>query len=346
MGSCPVDPSFVFNSNYPFFTSTSAFMQRHFQVLAKEIKWDFMPLNGFIVEIGSNDGTFLSEFAIDTDFRHLGIEPSQNVAEKARDNGVLTLGKFFSDETAQEIISDMGSANVIVSANVFPHIVDRTSVLRGIKSLLKFDGVWIDEEVYFGDVIEKISYDQCYNEHVYFATITSYKELFELFDLEIMGVSFIGVHGGSVRFYVGHKGRATEEQREKINHFVSREGLSDLKRLETFQKEVIKSKHKFLSLLHHIKLNGEKIVGYGAPAKSSTILNYCGITTELIEKIYDTTPCKQGTLSPGMHIPIVPYEDFRKDNPRNVVLFIWNHFNEVKAKEKLKWGDRQWIMPI
>jgi len=341
LGTCPKSID-VFNRNYPFFTSTSNYMKEHLKILAQGIKSMFKP--HFIVEIGSNDGTFLENFKDDN---HLGIEPSGSVAKESIKKGINTLGYFFDESVADWVISERGQADIIVSTNVFPHISNRITVLKGIKKLLSNGGTWIDEEVYLQDIINKVSYDQFYNEHVFYATLTSYKKMFDMFGLKIINYQFIGVHGGSIRFYITHQidnNMPLSTEFSWIDEEICSEDLFDFIRLKRFSEKVEESRYKLLSKLGLLKGKGEEIVGYGATAKSSTILNYCGINSNVISRIYDTTPCKHNTLSPGMHIPIVSYERFHADNPKNVVLFAWNHATEIFEKEKGR--DINWILPI
>ena len=328
----------IFNDDYPFFTSSSNYMKKHFEKLADYIKTALR--YDFIVEIGSNDGTFLEHFK---NQRHLGIEPSGSVLKESIDKGINTLNQFFTETVADIIINEpnCGRADVIVSTNVFPHVPERGSFLRGIKKLLSKDGVWINEEVYLGDIIGNLSYDQFYNEHVFYASLSSYTKLFDTFDLKIVDYEFINAHGGSVRFYIKHK----HAQVSSICGLTRTDNFTfDV--LKEFGRKIKNSKWKLVTTLRELQNKKEEVVGYGATAKSSTILNYCGIDKSLISKIYDTTPLKQNTLSPGMHIPIVSYDTFHKDNPKNVVLFAWNHAKEIYEKESYKNKDINWIIPI
>ena len=333
-----IPPSSMFNDKYPFVSSSSDFMVCHFNGLADMIKKNYLDEEGFIVELGSNDGTFLRNFK---SYQHLGIEPSKNVAEYTKD--LFIISKFFDDKLSKDICKAKGYADVIVSANVFPHIEDRDTVLKGIKRLLKPGGVWINEEVYLGAILLNMSYDQFYNEHIYTSSIASFRVMAQMYGLEVVNCEFQNVHGGSMRYYITH----WDEAMKKGNHLkrlvciVNKEELVNYNTLKNFGISVEQSREAFLYRLSQID---DPIVGYGATAKSSTILNYCGIGPETIGKIYDTTPEKQGKYSPGKHIPIVSYDEFHKDNPKNVVLFAWNHAKEIFEKEKGK--DINWILPI
>jgi len=331
IGECP-DSSQVFNKDYAFFTGTSEKMREHFAHLADLIKESYMPENGCIMEIGSNDGTFLEHFK---DNVHLGFDPSDSVNKVAMTKGVRVYPYPFED------FGDASTAwpktDVFVSCNAFAHIPDRKGVLSGIKKMLAPNGVWIDEEPYMGNIINNLEYDQFYNEHVFYTSIASMQKTLAMFDLEIKDFEFIWTHCGSIRYFVGHRNPGL---RQKVSDAIKNEGLDNFEIFEAFGKKVKGQIDRFKKRLFAME---GPLVGYAASAKSTTLLNCCKIGPDIIEKIYDTTPAKQGKLSPGMHIPIVSYDQFKKDNPSDVVLFAWNHFKEVMAKEA--GVERNWIIP-
>lgn len=336
------DPSMMFHGNYAFFSSTSHHMAKHFETMANTYMNDLMTdPDPFIVELGSNDGIMLKHVA-KKGIRHLGIEPSSNVAEVAKRNGVNTISKFFNEETAKEVRESSGPADVICCSNVMCHIPDLHSVAKGVVALLKPTGVFVFEDPYLGDVIDKTSYDQIYDEHVYLFSVTSVSNMFAPYGLEVFHVEHQTTHGGSMRYYLCQTGQknvkdSVTRQREKEKEI----GLSSLETFETFKLQCERSRQELVDLLKKLKQEGHRVVGYAATSKSTTVLNYCGIGPDLIEYICDTTPIKHDTASPGMHIPIRPYEHFQKDNPDYAVLFAWNHKAEVMDKEKSK--DIQWI---
>jgi methylation protein EvaC len=331
IGECP-SSSQVFNKEYSFFTGTSSAMKKHFADLAEMIKARYMPKNGCIMEIGSNDGTFLKHFK---DNVHLGFDPSESVNKVARSNGVRVYPLPFQEFS--DVATTWPKTDVFVSCNAFAHIEERREVLKNIKRMLAADGIWIDEEPYFGNVFDNIAYDQFYNEHIFYTSIGSMKNTLQMFDLDIEDYEMIWPHGGSIRYFIRHKNNRFNK---KVNKAIKHESFNCFDKLYKFGQKVNKCASMFRKKV--VELDG--CVGYGASAKSTTILNYCKIGPDIISKIYDTTPEKQGKFSPGMHIPIVPYERFAKDNPQNVVLFIWNHIKEIMAKEAEI--ERNWILPI
>jgi methylation protein EvaC len=338
----------MFNENYAFFSSTSTRMATHFRKFAELVVADYLKSpDPFVVELGSNDGIMLQNFK-DAGIRHLGIEPSANVAQVAIDKGIRALCKFFDENLASEIIAEDGQADAILGANVMCHIPYLHSVVAGMKSLLKPAGVVIFEDPYLGDIVEKTSYDQIYDEHAFYFSLSSVSYLFERHGLEVVDIMPQHVHGGSMRYIITHKGArevsaAVIEQREK-------EKTLGLNRLETFERlrsNIEKSRDDLKALLFGLKRDGKRIVGYGATSKSTTVTNYCDITPDLVEFISDTTPIKQNKFSPGVHIPVRAYENFEGKYPDYALLFAWNHAEEIMAKEqKFQNAGGQWIVYV
>jgi methylation protein EvaC len=330
------EPERMFHDHYAFFSSTSNFMEKHFKDFSnKIIQSEYLADdNPFVVELGCNDGIMLKNFA-DSQIRHLGIEPSLNVAKEANKKGVRTCSEFFSEKLADKILAEEGLADAFIAANVMCHIPNILDVVKGIKKILKPSGVVMFEDPYLGDVISKTSYDQIYDEHVFLFSAHSIQYLFGLFDLELIDLEHQDTHGGSMRYILAHRGAySPKESVKKIIDAEINQGLNSLATFENFKKNVEKSKIELLSLLKELKANGKKVFGYAATSKSTTILNYCNIGQDLIECIVDTTPMKQNKFSPGMHIPIVPYQNFTDTPPDYAFLLAWNHFEEIMAKEK------------
>lgn len=325
----------MFHKDYAFFSSTSSSMTQHFKAFAELIVQKYLsPEDPLVIELGSNDGIMLQNFA-KAGIRHIGIEPSENVGKTAADKGINTICRFFDAELATEILKADGQADAIMAANVMCHIPYLHSVFSGIKLLLKPKGVFIFEDPYLGDIIEKISYDQIYDEHAFYFSVTSLEYLLTQYGLELVNVIPQNVHGGSMRYVIAHTGNmaidaSVDQQREKENSI----GLSSPDTYATFRVNVEKSREQLITLLRDLRKEGKRIVGYAATSKSTTITNYCGITPDLVEYISDTTPIKQGKFSPGTHIPVRPYQAFCDDYPDYALLFAWNHANEIMAKEQ------------
>ena len=327
-------PEKMFHDQYAFFTGTSTGMCQHFHKFSTDVlKSDLQSEKAFAVEIGSNDGTFLSAYA-EAGIRHLGIEPSKNVAEVARTKGVRTISEFFSPILAEKILHSDGPANVITAANVICHIPDFNGVLEGVSILLKKGGAFIFEDPYLGDVMQKTSYDQFYDEHVFMFSAMSVAFAAAKHGLELVRVDPQITHGGSMRYTISRKGERTVEK--SVEDQLTKEAEWGLDKPEAYVKFRInceKSKNELRTMLDEMVAKGQKVVGYAATSKSTTVINYCGITASHLAYICDTTPIKHGKFSPGAHIPVLSYEVFKQDSPPCALLFAWNHAQEVMAKE-------------
>jgi len=330
------DPNLMFHDSYAFFSKTSKSMQSHFKEFANWVIANYLKnKDPFIIELGSNDGILLENF-LNNKIRHLGVEPSANVAKVATENGINTEVAFFDNNFANQALLKNGKADAILAANVMCHIPDLNEIAKASKKILKDDGVLIFEDPYLGDMIKKISYDQIYDEHVYIFSAISVKNIFASHGFELIDTIPQETHGGSMRYVLCKKG--SRNVSENVNNLMKKEinlGLDKVSTYKQFKVDCELSKDKIKSLLKKLKNEGKKIVGYGATSKSTTILNYCKIGPELIDFISDTTPIKQNKYTPGMHIPVKPYEDFLKYNPQIAVLFAWNHRKEIENKEKL-----------
>jgi len=338
----------MFHENYAFFSSTSERMAVHFRKFASLVKKEYLKTpDSFVVEIGSNDGIMLQHFA-QAGIRHLGIEPSANVAQVAIDKGISTICKFFDEDLAKEIAAELGQADAFLGANVMCHIPYLHSIAAGIKILLKPDGVLIFEDPYLGDIVEKTSYDQIYDEHAFYFSLTSISYLFEQHGLEVVDVQPQNVHGGSMRYIIAHQGARPVSS--AVLELRTREEALGLSKTETYfnlRQRIEQSRDELMKLLKDCKRLGKRVVGYAATSKSTTVTNYCGITPDLVEFICDTTPIKQGKYSPGAHILVLPYEAFKEHYPDYALLFGWNHGEEIMAKEqRYKDNGGKWIVYV
>ncbi len=340
------DPSRMFHENYAFFSGTSTYMQRHFKTFAGSIRDRYLSQSDdpFVVELGSNDGIMMKNFAQEG-IRHLGVEPSQNVAEVARSQGVNTICEFFGEEVAGTIVGEYGNADALLAANVMCHIPDLNGVAQGAARLLKPDGVLVFEDPYLGDVVEKTSYDQIYDEHVFVFCALSVANAFGRHGFELIDVEAQITHGGSMRYTLCKKGaRKPSAAVSALLATETEKGLDKPETFDRFRENCEASKDQLMAVLNELRSKGIKVAGYGATSKSTTVMNYCGITPDHISYISDTTPNKQGKCSPGAHVPIKPYDDFVADYPEYAVLFAWNHSREIMEKEQaFKQAGGKWI---
>lgn len=335
----------MFHENYAFFSSTSSYMTEHFKNFANEVvRSGNLDEESFVVEIGSNDGIMLQYF-LSQGISCLGVEPSKNVAQAAREIGIEVISEFFDLPIAEKISVSHQKADAILSANVMCHIPYIHSIFKGVKALLNKNGQFVFEDPYLGDVIEKTSFDQIYDEHVFLFSAHSVANIAKMHGLELTDVQHQITHGGSMRYTINHKN--TKPVSERVTKLKANEkalGLDKAETFNTFSHSVDNIKADLVELLHRLKAEGKKVVAYGATSKSTTVTNYFGITPDLVECIYDTTPIKQNTLSPGAHIPVLPYDQFRDSNPDYVLLFAWNHAIEIMEKEADFMSDkRHWI---
>lgn len=342
------DREMMFHENYAFFSSTSDYMKQHFKKFADSVsQLQALDKSSFVVEIGSNDGIMLQNF-LNEQIPCLGVEPSKNVAEVANQKGIEVVTEFFDLGLSEKIVQSHGKADAILSANVMCHIPYMHSIFEGVKALLKEGGVFIFEDPYLGEVIEKTSFDQIYDEHVFLFSALSVIHLANVHDLELVDVAHQVTHGGSMRYTLAHKGAKTVSP--NVTEMLAKEraiGLDVEGSYSGFADSVDRIKIDLIKLLQQFKIEGKKVVAYGATSKSTTVTNYFGITPDLVECIYDTTPIKHNKLSPGAHIPVLPYEQFHSSNPDYVLLFAWNHAAEIMEKEKDYMADgRHWITYI
>ena len=340
------DPNKMFHENYAFYSSTSNKMKDHFKKWSEEIFLsDNFNKNSFVIELGSNDGIFINNFS-EKKIKHLGIEPSKNVADVAINNGNNIITEFFSSRLADSIIKKHGKADYFFSANVMCHIPNILDIAAGIEKCLNTKGILSFEDPYLGDVIKKITYDQIYDEHVFLFSAHSVENLFNKVGMELIKLEPQKTHGGSMRYTLGKKNEHKKD--DSVHYYFEEEknnGVDNLDRMLEFNKDVLKSKYELKKLLKKIKKKKKKIVGYAATSKSTTILNFCDIGPEIIDFICDTTPIKINKFSPGKHIPIKDMDEFSSYKADYALLFAWNHAEEIFEKEKdysNKYGN--WIL--
>ena len=328
------NPKKVHNEKYPFYTSSSENMKLHFKTFSNWMKKEFLKSNSKLIEVGSNDGTLLSNFN-NTNVDYIGFEPSKTIANLANKNNVKTLNLFFNQENINYVKKFVNNTDVICSANVIAHIPDLQNVIMTIDQLLSSKGVFIFEDPYLGSMFSQVSFDQIYDEHIFLFSLSSIKKIFNLFDFDLIDAIPQSSHGGSMRYIVGRKNN--HKINKRVNELLAQEQenkLDDIDSCLKFKKDCELSKSRIKNELIKFKKNGKKICGYAATAKSTTLLNYCGLNSNTIEFICDTTAEKIGKFSPGTHIPIVPVSHFHSMNPDVAYLFAWNHKKEIFSKER------------
>ena len=323
-----VDPKRIFNENYPYTTSNSFPMVKHFKETAEMLMKEFNPLT--VMEIGSNDGVFLKNWANDYT---VGVEPCGNFAKVTEDMGYQTYNEFWTTDLSEKIKNDGHvDFDLIYAANCICHIHDLDDTFKAVKNLLSKDGVFVFEDPSLLRILERNSYDQIYDEHPYIFSVTALDNILKENGLIIFRVDNLSVHGGSNRIYAKHPNIPSdniieynvEENLQEENDF----GLNKFKTYQEFAKRVEKSKNDLIKLLTKLKNDGKRIMSIGATAKSTTVFNYCEIDTDLIELITDTTKDKQGMYAPGSHIPVVDRESVNLNDYDYIFLGAWN-FRDV-----------------
>ncbi len=327
------NPEKMFNKEYPFYTGSSSYMKSHFKDYADWIKKNYLKNDSKLIELGSNDGTFLKNF-VNTDIEYVGFEPSENVANEAIKNNINTRNVFFNKKNIEDLKNFKGNTSVISAANVICHIPNLNDLISAVDILLSKKGVFVFEEPYMGSMFSKVSYDQIYDEHIFMFSITSIKKIFELSGFDLIDVIPQITHGGSMRYVVGRKNQ--HQINANVANGLKIETEKKLNNIESclkFKKDCEKSKKRTIESLKKYKNMNKNIAGYAATSKSTTILNYCNIDSDIIDFICDTTKDKIGKYSPGMHIPIESVSHFKDQLPDVAYLFAWNHKNEIFSKE-------------
>lgn len=337
-----------FFRNYLYVPSAAETMHTHFDALAAQMCGMIVPeASGLVVDIGSNDGLFLS-FVRRRGWRALGIEPAANLAELARAHGVDVVNEYFSPATARVVRDQFGAAAAILTTNTFNHIDDLHGFMEGVMILLDDAGTFIIEVPHAVDLIEKNEFDTVYHEHLSEFSIKSIEALFRHFGMRIDAIEPLSVHGGSMRVF-GRRDRA-DGPKPTVAAWIEREeqaGLFDRETYIRFRQRVERIRTELLTLLHEIKARGQRVAGYGAPAKGNTLLNYYGIGPSLLDYLADRSALKHGLYSPGMHIPIVPPDRVLETQPDYLLILAWNFGDEImQQQDEYRRRGGKFILPI
>ena len=343
-----VDPGALF-SHYLYLTGTSETMGRHHAAYAGAIVQKLaLERDDLVVEVGSNDGSLLKHFQT-RDLRVLGIEPASNVAELANKRGIQTLSRFFSHSTAAEVRQGYGEAKVVLANNVLAHVDDVQGFVEGCMHLLNPTGLLVVEVPYLRRLIEKLGYDTIYHEHLCYFSATALAQLCGQLDLSIVRADEVSVHGGSLRLQIGRQEHHGTHGRQVLELLETEqaEGLSSQRTLDGFANRVAANRRDIRQLLHDLAGQGKTLAGYGAPAKATTLLNYCGIGTGELPYLVDKNPWKVGRYQPGTGIPVFAVETLLERKPDYALILPWNIRSEVveQQREFAQRGGR-FIVPL
>jgi methylation protein EvaC len=322
----------MFDNKYPYRASMSKTMLNSFKNLADIINNKFKP--NFIMEIGSNDGSFIKNF---NKKKAIGIEPCSNMAKITRNMGYKTYTNFWNIKLAKKIKSQIRKVNLIYAANTLSHIENLNSVFKSINYVLSDDGILIIEDPSLLECLKKVSYDQFYNEHIYVFSLLAIKNLIKKHNLEVFNIEKLSTHGGSLRYFIKRKTNKKISINIKVKHQLKHEikfGLGTYSTYIKFKNRVKKSRKKLRKIFSRLKKKNKKIIGYGSTAKVCTILAYCKIKSDTLEYFFDTTPNKVGKYMPGSHIYIKKYTKPLTDEADYIFLGAWNFKKEIFNKEK------------
>lgn len=333
-------------SDYPYVSGTTRTLVEHFRLTAARLVETYSLKPGqLVVDIGSNDGTWLKQYAA-FGLDRVGVEPASNVAALAIQDGIDTRNRFFNEETAEIILAEKGPASLITAAGVFFHLEELHSVVRGIKQLLAPGGVFVVQAIYLGGMVANTAFDQIYHEHLCYYTLKSLEALFARHGLECFDVRVVPIHGGSLEVHVGHAG--SHDIRPGIPAFHANEAAQRLDQFgtyEAFAAKVRALQKALLTLLDEYAAAGRAVYAYGAPAKGATLLNSFGIGPRQVQLAVEKSPLKFGFLIPGARIPIV--DEATVTAPHAYLLLAWNFLSEFLEKERayLEAGG-QFILPV
>jgi len=315
--------------DYVYFSSNSDSWVAHAAACAARYREEFNP--NHVVEIASNDGYLLRHFA-DWDISHLGIEPAENIAAVAREGGVKTCTEFFSEKLARDFASEH-SADLILANNVFAHAPDTNDFVAGLKVLLSAEGHVVMEFPYAVEMIGEGEFDTIYHEHVFYFTLTSLEPLMSRHQMRITRVERTPMHGGSLRIFVRHDSHRADETVARLREGEIRLGVGSTTFYRNFASGAEVTRRQIRAQLGDIRAKGQQVAAYGAAAKGSTFLNFCGFTDKDIEFVVDRSPYKQGKLMPGAHVPVMPTEELAKRAPEVTLLLAWNFSDEILEQQ-------------
>jgi SAM-dependent methyltransferase len=344
-----VSPADIF-SEYAYFSSYSSSWVDHAKRYAQMAIGRFgLGAESKVMEIASNDGYLLQHF-VAAGVPALGIEPAANVAKVAVERGIPTECRFFGRETAAIIAREHGNPKLLLGNNVLAHVPDLNDFVAGMKVLLAPDGVITMEFPHLMRLMAENQFDTIYHEHFSYFSFVAVEKVFAHHGITLFDVEELPTHGGSIRIFGRHRENEALAVGERVIELRQREiddGFLTLERYRSFGDQVIRTKHRILSFLIDAKQRGKKVVGYGAPGKGNTLLNYCGIRTDFLDFTVDANPYKQGKFTPGTRIPILPPERIREAKPDYVFILPWNLKDEISRTASYigEWGGR-FVVPI
>lgn len=336
--------------DYAYFSSYSeSWLQHAKSYVARVIERFGIGAHSKVVEIASNDG-YLLQYFVAEDVPVLGIEPAQNVAAVARAKGIPTRVEFFGERTARTLRREGLRANLLIGNNVLAHVPNLNDFVKGMSVLLDDQGVITMEFPHLMQLVDECQIDTIYHEHFSYFSFIAAEKIFAAHGLTLFDVEELPTHGGSLRIFAQHSNTGWHPISHRVYDLRAREisaGYADIDHYDAFEERATQTKLKLLAFLEEAKRQGKRVVGYGAPAKGNTLLNYCGVTPDLIEYTVDRNPHKQGCLLPGTHIPIFEPERINVTKPDYILILPWNLKREIVSQLSFvrSWGA-QFVVPI
>ena len=334
----------IMYDDHTYLSGANASMPEHFQKIADKACSNFGIDVNFVADIGSNDGTLLKAYK-NRGKKVLGIEPCESIAKIANESDIPTISAYFDLETAEKIINEYGFADIISAANVFYHVEELHSIVKGIKKLLAPNGIFIVQGTYLPNLIKNNEFDIIYHEHLLYYRIENLNYLLNRFGLEVFDVDFANVHGGSFIAYICHKD--TKEISNTVTKAISMEREEKFHLIETYQtfaKKVEDLKSEIFSMVNDLVKKGNKVFAYGAPVKGTVMLNYCGINSDLIPYAAEVNKEKINKYIPGVDIKVL--DESTLEEPDFYFLLSWNFLETFKKSPEYTSGKRKFIVPV
>ena len=343
-----VDPGYLF-ADYVYVSGTSRVFVEHFRRYAKAMIHEYLPAPpALVVDVGSNDGTLLRQFA-GLGYTVVGVDPARDIAKGATASGIPTLPAFFTPDVAARLRDRYGPASLVTANNVFAHADDLDAIVEGVKALLTPGGAFVFEVSYLADVVEKTLFDTIYHEHLAYHTVGPLVGFFKRHGLELIRAERIDTHGGSIRCVARHAAAAGNPDRS-VARAVELERSAGLDRPETlveFSRRIDGLRQGFHDLMGDLKARERAVAGFGAPAKATTLMYHFGIGPETIDFIVDDSPLKQHLFTPGLHVPVLPADELYRRRPDYVIVLAWNFADPIlTAHDSLRRSGVRFIIPL
>lgn len=325
----------IFSDEYVYFSSMSRSWLAHSKKYTNKMMSEFgINQNSQVIEVASNDGYLLQYFK-EKGVSILGVEPTESTAKVSREKGIETVMEFFGEKLAKDLVEQGKKADLLLGNNVLAHVPDINDFVKGIKIVLKEEGVLTMEFPHLLQLIKHNQFDTIYHEHFSYFSFTTVNQIFKKQGIELFHVEEISTHGGSIRIFGKHIEDSSRERRESVNLLLLKEneaGINSIDYYKNFQKRAEKVKFEFLQFLLNAKAEGKKVAAYGAAAKGNTLLNYSGVKADMIDFVVDAAPVKQHKFLPGSHIPVVTEDKIKESKPDYIIIFPWNIKEEIMSQ--------------